>query len=93
MCKVKKRKVDKAVSAYKIFLVLMILSQVYCIIFDPFFIFGTITHGIMLLYLLFRYYILGKTASKAHNVDFTLTEFLNDRLACKECVDGCDCCD
>jgi len=93
MCKKKKRKVDKVVLIYKIFLVMLMLSQVYCIIFDPFIIFGIAVHGVMLLYLMFRYYILGKTANKAHNVDFTLSEYLTDRLTCKECLDGCDCCD
>ena len=93
MCKIKNKKIDKAVIAYKIFLVIMMISQVYCIAFNPFMFPGGIIHGVMLLYLIFRYYILNNTANKAHNVDFTLTEFLHDRLTCKECVEGCDCCD
>ena len=91
MCKIKKRKVDRAVIIYKIFLVALMVVQIYNIFFIVFVSLEIIIHSIILLYLLFRYYILTQTANKAHNADFTLTEFLNDRMTCKEHTEGCDC--
>lgn len=93
MCKRKNRRIDVAVTWYKIFLVLLMLAQLYDIFFITLNVIEIMIHCIILLYLMFRYYILDNTAKKAHNQDFSLTEFLNDRMDCKKGnhYPDCDC--
>jgi len=82
MCEKTKRKIDRATILYKIFLISMIFTQVYPIIFVLIPWEAILVHCTIAIYLLFRYYMLVRMRKRAINLDLTLTEFLQERENC-----------
>jgi hypothetical protein len=82
MCEKTKKKIDTATILYKIFLISMIFTQVYPIVFGIILWEEIVIHGIISIYLLFRYYMLVRMRKRATTLDLTLTEFLQERENC-----------
>ena len=93
MCEKTKRKIDRATSLYKLFLLFMIFTQVYPIIFVLISWQGIMVHTTLTIYLIFRYYMLVRLNKEAKEKDLTLTEFLIERSAPRNCSDGFTCFD
>lgn len=88
MCEKTKKNIDIASILYKIFLILMIVSQIVPIIFITLPVFGILVHIILTIYLIFRYYMLVRMKNRAIEFDLTLTEFLQER---ENCIKNDDC--
>ena len=82
MCDKTKRKIDRATILYKIFLIFMIFTQAYPIIFVLISWQGIMIHTTLTIYLIFRYYMLVRMRKRAIKLDLSLTEFLQERENC-----------
>jgi hypothetical protein len=82
MCDKTKRKIDRATILYKIFLIFMIFTQAYPIIFVLISWQGIMVHTTLTIYLIFRYYMLVRMRKRAIKLDLSLTEFLQERENC-----------
>ena len=82
MCDKTKRKIDRATILYKIFLIFMIFTQAYPIIFVLISWQGIMVHTTLTIYLIFRYYMLLRMRKRAIKLDLSLTEFLQERENC-----------
>lgn len=89
MCE--KKKIDRATIIYKIFLIIMIASQIYPLVFVLFPPEGMLIHGILVIYLIFRFYMLNRMKNEAMKLDLTLTEFLTERSTSRGCSDTPTC--
>lgn len=91
MCEKTKRKIDIATLIYKVFLIIMIIAQIYSLFFMALPIILMIGNSILGMYLIFRYYMLSRMQKRAIVLDFTLTEFLNERSSSRDCSDSLSC--
>lgn len=84
-----KLKIDRITIFYKIFLISLIAIHVYMIFFEENNIFTLIVESIMVMYLLFRLYLLFNLKKRAEKFSLTLPEFLNrfeiKGHVCKRC--------
>jgi len=67
------------ITLYKIFLIILLLTQIYPLIFEDLNSFDAISHYILSVYLLFRLYIFVVLEDKADALNMSLTEFFNKR--------------
>lgn len=74
---------------YKIFIIFLIISQAYAVIFQVVNMFTIIANSIMGIYLIFRFYLLVNLKKRAREMSLTLPQFLNMRdnkcEACEKC--------
>lgn len=68
-----------AIILYNIFLLGLLFSQVYLLIFTNNPCFDKVIHYILSVYLIFRLYMFGRLNKQAAALDLTLTEFLHER--------------
>jgi len=82
MCEKSKEKIDIATTLYMIFLGVLLVSQIYPFLFTVIPLVEIIVHGILVIYLVFRFYMLLRLKNRAIELDLTLTEFLQERAVC-----------
>jgi len=64
---------------YKVFLIILLLGQLYPIFFNRILIMDTIFHYTLSIYLIFRLFIFGILRDKALAMGITLEEFFENR--------------
>ncbi len=69
---------------YKAFILLIIVSQIYSIAYQEINTFTLVTNAALIVYLVFRFYLLIKLSKDAASLQIPLTEFLKVRC-CNEC--------
>lgn len=82
MCEKTKKKIDRASILYKIFIIIMIVGQVMPLILGEVILLQMFLHIPLIIYLIFRYYMLVKLKNRAIKHDLSLTEFLQERDIC-----------
>jgi len=86
---------DYTTISYKIFLIIMILSQAHLILchVNELHLVGEIISCALLVYLVFRFYLLNKLSVEAQHLSLTLHQFLQkDKKQCDDCKKNCDKC-
>ena len=74
-----KKKEEIIAFGYRIFILLIIATQLYSIIFQEVNTFTLITNGVLIIYLAFRFYLLIKLSKDADELNVPFVEFLNIR--------------
>lgn len=94
-----KGKIDYATFFYKVFIVFLILAQGYSLLFAVVNGFTLIVNFVIMVYLVFRFYLLVNLSKEAKKVFMTLPEYLARRKIdfelcekCKDCEVKCSKC-
>lgn len=72
---------DSATFFYKVFLLVLIYAQIHLLTnhYDDLHLIGEVIIFILLIYLIFRFYLINRLGNKAKYLSLTLTEFLAQR--------------
>ena len=72
---------------YKLFIIIIVISQVYSIFFQVINLFTIITNNLLIFYLVFRYHLLYKLSKKFKNFNILLPKSLkeSDNNICESC--------
>lgn len=89
MCKKSKRRIDIASFLYKLFLGVMIMTQICTLIMIPLPTYVIVGNISLITYLIFRYYLLRRLRNRALELNLTLVEFLHEQHTC--CTQGDEC--
>lgn len=78
---------------YKIFIIVLALAQIYCLVFQVVNAFTLTINVLLLIYLIFRFYLIQKLSKEADKLNIPLAEFLEQRNVkcelCDECEKNC----
>ena len=77
-------KIDYIALAYKIFLGVLLIGQIYSLYFDITDIFTQTISIVLSLYLAFRIYLLIRLKNRAKKASMTLSEYIDFRRTCCE---------
>lgn len=84
---------DYTTISYKIFLIIAISSQAYTICYENVNVFTLIISCMLLVYLVFRFYLLTKLSAEANHMSLTLHQFLQKgKTQCDDRKNKCDGC-
>lgn len=75
---------------YKIFLLILIATQIYSLTYYLGDMFTLTVNAILLIYFTFRFYLLVKLSKRANRLALSLPIFL-EKCYCDKCCNKCDC--